>query len=391
MRRIRWTRGLFVSAAVLGLVMSGAAGSLLGVCGPFTDVANDSFCSFVLEIFYVGLTTGTTPTTYNPSGTVSRLQMAAFLSRGVDATLKRGSRRAALKQFWTTQGGLALGVTTLSGVSFVESDGADLWLPRTGGSVSRVRASDGRLLESWTAAVSPFGVLPAMGKVFVTGQTTPARLYRIDPSQAAGSVAVVTSSVGEGPRGMAFDGGRIWTVNFGGVGDGSVTIVTPTPSVPWTTTSVALDSTHLAGIVYDGSNMWVTDFANGALFHLDSDGFFNLQVMVGSGPLYPAFDGSNIWVPNSASNSVTVVRASSGAVLATLTGNGLASPQAAAFDGQRILVTNTGDDMLSLWKAADFTPIGFFPTGSATSPTGVCSDGIHFWIALAGNGTLVRF
>ena len=63
-------------------------------------------------------------------------------------------------------------------------------------------------------------------------------------------------------------------------------------------------------------------------------------VTVGSGPNFPAFDGANIWVPNLASASVSVVRASSGAVLQTLTGNGLNFPQAAAFDGQRVLVTN---------------------------------------------------
>ena len=50
----------------------------------------------VLEIFSLGITTGTTATTYSPSENVTRLQMAAFLSRSVDGTLQRGSRRAAL-------------------------------------------------------------------------------------------------------------------------------------------------------------------------------------------------------------------------------------------------------------------------------------------------------
>src|SRR6185295_8060599 len=81
-------------------VIFGGASVLLGVCGPFTDVSDAGFCPFVLEIFTLGITTGTTPTTYDPTGTVSRLQMAAFLSRSVDGVLKRGSRRAALDQFW---------------------------------------------------------------------------------------------------------------------------------------------------------------------------------------------------------------------------------------------------------------------------------------------------
>src|SRR5262249_47637964 len=91
------------SLAAVGALLLGAATALLGTCGPFTDVAADVFCPFVLEIFYLGITTGTTATTYDPASNVSRLQMAAFLSRTVDGVLKRGSRRAILDQFWTTQ------------------------------------------------------------------------------------------------------------------------------------------------------------------------------------------------------------------------------------------------------------------------------------------------
>src|SRR6202048_1133756 len=90
-------------AASVLVVLLGASSVLFGVCGPFTDVAADAFCPFVLEIFYLGITTGTTPTTYDPTSNVNRLQMAAFLSRSVDGVLKRGGRRAALGQFWTTQ------------------------------------------------------------------------------------------------------------------------------------------------------------------------------------------------------------------------------------------------------------------------------------------------
>jgi hypothetical protein len=39
--------------------------------------------------------------------------MAAFLSRAVDTTLKRASRRAAVGQLWTTQNASALGMTTV--------------------------------------------------------------------------------------------------------------------------------------------------------------------------------------------------------------------------------------------------------------------------------------
>jgi DNA-binding beta-propeller fold protein YncE len=115
-----------------------------------------------------------------------------------------------------------------------------------------------------------------------------------------------------------------------------------------------------------------------------------VTVGVTGGAAYPAFDGANIWVPNAVDGSVVVVRASSGAVLQTLTGNGLNGPEAAAFDGQRVLVTNFSGNSVSLWKAADLTPIGTFPT-SAGGPWGACSDGINFWIALRNGGKIARF
>src|SRR5262245_23175442 len=115
---------LLVTAAMVAL---GAGSAMLGLCGPFNDVAPDAFCPFVLEVFPAAITTGLTATTYDPDGSVTRLQMAAFLSRSVDRTLQRASRRAALEQFWTTQGPYNVGITNLGYTPrFVKSDGTDL-------------------------------------------------------------------------------------------------------------------------------------------------------------------------------------------------------------------------------------------------------------------------
>jgi hypothetical protein len=360
----------------------------LGVCGPFADVSDSAFCPFILEILTLGITTGTTPSTYDPTAPVSRLQMAAFLSRTVDGALKRGSRRAALDQFWTTQNASALALTTLGiNPALLKSDGSDIWVANAGSdSVSRVRGSDGKLLETWTAG-NANGVLVAMGRVFVTGQTAPGNLYRIDPSQAAGIATTVASSLGNFPIDIAFDGLRIWTANTLG---GSVSIVTPAATIPWSVTTVTTGYGSI-GILYDGANIWVTNQLADTLLKLDSTGSILQTVTVGSSPDFAAFDGVNIWVPNNGSHSVSVVRASSGAVLQTLTGNGLNFPIAAAFDGQRVLVTNSTGNSVSLWKAADLTPIGSFATGSGTAPGGACSDGVNFWIVLFNARQLARF
>ncbi|HKF43151.1 MAG TPA: S-layer homology domain-containing protein [Thermoanaerobaculia bacterium] len=371
-------------------VFAGFAQMLLGLCGPFTDVAADVFCPFVLEIFYLGITTGTSATTYDPTSNVSRLQMAAFLSRTVDGVLKRGSRRAALDQFWTTQNATVLGLTTVgTAPTFVACDGADVWVSNLFAStVSRVRGSDGRLLETWSGAVNASGVIAAMGRIIVGGNTAPnGSLYQIDPSQTAGAVTTVASNLGSQPIGITFDGSRIWTANSVG---NSVSIVTPTSTAPWTVTTVTTGFSSPNGILYDGANIWVTDEIANALFKLNSSGAILQTVTVGVNPFHSVFDGGNIWVPNS-SDSVSVVRVSTGAILQTLTGNGLNGPKTAAFDGQRVLITNTVGASVSLWKAADLTPIGVFSTGTGNSPFGAASDGVNFWITLEGAAQLARF
>jgi len=372
----------------------------VGTCGgatttvPFTDVAGNPFFCQIAEAYFSALTNGTTPTTYSPGLAVPRDQMAAFVTRTLDRSLQRGSRRAALKQFWTPTSPDGIGLTTVGSLpELVESDGADIWVANVNDdTVSRVRASDGKLLETWTGAPNAFGVKAVKGLIFVTGANDPAgSLYQIDPSQPPGAVTTVSSSLGRVPGGIAFDGARIWTVNGGGLGVSSVSIVTLNPV---TVTTVTAGFTKLRGIVFDGANMWVTERGTmpGKLYKLDSNGaIIQTVIMGGDVPANPAFDGTNIWVPNLNSDTVTVVRAATGVVLATLSGNGLSGPTTAAFDGERILITNSVGNSVSLWKATDLTPIGVFGTGVTTSPVGACSDGLNFWITLFGADQLARF
>jgi hypothetical protein len=358
---------------------------------PFTDVQGNSlFCS-IAQIYFQGITLGTTPTTYSPADNVRRDQMAAFLARTQNSALNRGSRRAAHNQFWTTmpqytvtQGTGMLGTTSIVGnLRGVASDGADLWVADPINSrVSRVRGSDGKLLETWTGATFAFGVLVAMGRVFVTGSTNPGRLYVIDPSQPAGAVTTLSSGLGIAPQGIAFDGAKIWVAN-----DFSVSIITP--GAPFTVSNVT-GFDVMNGILYDGANIWVAETnIPGKLKKLNASGAVIATVTVGNSPDSPVYDGTNIWVPNYDSNSVSVVRPSDGVVLAVLTGNGLNGPITAAFDGQRILVTNYSGNNVSLWRAADFAPLGSFSTGVGSAPYGACSDGLYFWITLTGK--LARF
>jgi hypothetical protein len=360
---------------------------------PFMDVASSPFFCQIAGAYFSGLTVGTSATTFTPSQPVSREQMTAFITRTQDTTLRRAACRAALGQWATPVGLLPTAMTTVGvGPKSVQSDGADLWVANeTSDSVSRVRASDGKLLGTWTGADFAQSVLVAMGRVFVTGGLgSSSKLYMIDPTQAPGPVTTVSDSLGDDAEEMTFDGQRIWTAN-----DNSVSIVTPGPSLPWATTTIPM-SANIGGIIFDGFNIWVTNFSDNTVVKLDSNGSVIQAVPVTGLPAgSPAFDGTNLWIPAISPSAVTVVRASNGTVLATLTGNGLSDPKAGAFDGERMLFVCPNTKKISIWKATSLTPMGSFSTESNVFPTGVCSDGLNFWITLlsqvSASGKLARF
>jgi hypothetical protein len=403
---MKLNRSIFVRAVVLVslmaslTVLSSKLKADTGDCGgvtitlPFTDVMGNAFFCQIAAAYFSGLTNGATATTYSPGNVVTREQMAAFTTRTLDQSLKRGSQRAVAKKWWTPQDASSLTLTDVGDFpQQVEFDGTDLWVTNSNsGSVMRIRPSDGKLLDTWTGATNAFGIVAAMGRIFVTGQMTPGNLYMIDPTQPAGAVTPLANSLGNGPVSIAFDGSRIWTANT----SGSVSIVSLNPTM---VTTVPTGFTDTVGILYDGAHMWVSDQSANILLKLNSDGSIAQTINVGNGPTFPVFDGTNIWAPNQGSNSVTMVRVKDAVgnplatpfVLATLISNGLSGPVTAAFDGERILVTNLSGHSVSLWKAADLTPLGSFPTGIGTTPTGACSDGLNFWITLHGADKLARF
>lgn len=367
-----------------------------GSCGgpvvtlPFTDVMGNPFFCDIAEAYFSGLSNGTSPTTYSPSANVPREQMAAFITRTLDQSLRRGSPRAALDQFWTTTPHytLNLGVTSFasSTLQYVKSDGTDVWVADSSGDrVFRVRASDGDLIGTWTGADAATGVLCAMGRVFVTGHlgSPTGSLYMIDPTAAPGAVTTVATGL-DFPSGIGFDGNKIWLGT-----NTTISIVTPAAAPPWSVTTVS-GFVSTRGFVFDGTNMWLAE-SSGVLKKLDASGNVLQTVTTGALSQLPVFDGRNIWVPNQSANTITVVRPSDGLVLATLSGNGLNSPHAAAFDGERILVANLDGSSVSLWNATDLSPLGTVSMGASTQPNGVCSDGQQFFITLQNVDKLVRF
>jgi len=391
-RSLRGRFALILTVALCAVLAGGASRVVQDQCGPFTDVT-PGFCPYILEIYYLGITVGTSATTFSPDEPLTRGQGAVFVAKGINQTLARSSRRAALGQWWTTtpHDDLGLGVTAVPGFSTeVACDGADVWVSSLLGTITRIRASDGKVLDSWTGASNAREILVAMGRVFAVDSDLgdPGVLYMIDPSQPSGAVTVAATGFGSTLTGLAFDGSRLWTSHQGGV-----SIITPGASLPWSVTTTAVGPNGLSGIVFDGANMWVTDATAGTLMKLDANAAIVQTVPVGGLPNHMLFDGANLWILNNTfggPTTITVVQASSGAVLTSLSGNGLTVPLEAAFDGERVLVSNAGESV-SLWRAADLSPIGTASFTIGSEPTGVCSDGLNFWVSLAGVNQLARF
>jgi len=381
--------------APIGLVaaLAGAAtGAMQDVCGPFTDVS-PALCPYVLEMYYLGVTAGTSPTTFSPDSVVTRGQAAVFVSKGVNQAIARSSRRAALGQWWTRVDDQIsqIGWTQVADYPGLPiADGADIWVPgQVPGEVSRVRASDGKLLETWTGAEEATSALAAMGRIFITGATAQGTLFMIDPAQPVGEVVTVADNLGGGEfggtRSLAFDGSRIWTAQAG-------TPFIPIPPYPlysiaivtpgsWDVQTITDGFTHPVAVVFDGTSIWVVDVGPPLLLKkLDAAGAVVQAVPIPSVSDYfvrPTFDGANIWVPSGDTHTVTVIRAATGEVVATLSAPGVAGT--AAFDGSRVL---TGSE---LWDAQTLQHLGTTPAGPA------CSDGVNFWFAVeSAPGYLVR-
>jgi S-layer homology domain len=174
---------------------TGATGSFGGanVTVPFTDVPATNISCSIAAAYFSGLTNGTTATTYSPATAVSREQMAAFITRTLYQSLRRGSRRAALKQFGSPRNSISLPSTVVGdGPIGVECDGADLWVVNDGSdTISRVRASDGRLLGTWTGAK-----FEAEAKQF----DDCASVYHDIRCPACGTTAIDTSRVNQSYR-----------------------------------------------------------------------------------------------------------------------------------------------------------------------------------------------
>jgi len=123
-------------------------------------------------------------------------------------------------------------------------------------------------------------------------------------------------AVGQQPYGVAFDGGNIWSANYG---EGTVTKLRASDGKPLGTFKVGHTPWWMT---FDGSNIWVPDGVSQVVKLRACDGSVAGTFTVGNGPIATAFDGANVWVTNyggtnGTDGTVSKLRASDGKVLGT--------------------------------------------------------------------------
>ena len=188
-----------------------------------------------------------------------------------------------------------------------------------------------------------------------------------------------TVNVGDGPRGVAFDGTYIWVANRD---DGTVSKINPVTGTV-IGTPIAVGSQPL-GVAFDGTNIWVTNNGSNNVSKIDPATNTVTATVTGlSFPAGVAFDGTNIWVTNG--DSMSKIDPVTGTVVGAPIAVG-AAPDGVAFDGTNIWVTNSVSNNVS-----KINPDGTVTNLSVGSmPRGVAFDGTNIWVANAGTGSMSK-
>jgi hypothetical protein len=96
------------------------------------------------------------------------------------------------------------------GIAF---DGGNIWVANwTSNNVTKLRASDGANLGTYSVGINPYGVAFDGANIWVTIYGS----HNVTKLRASDGANLGTYSVGSYPTGVAFDGANIWVANTAG-------------------------------------------------------------------------------------------------------------------------------------------------------------------------------
>jgi len=274
----------------------------------------------------------------------------------------------------------------------VASDGPHIWVAcRGANSMQEFNANDGRPLRTITDSVelaNPENLIFDGQNIWVSNSSVNRGM--LTKVRASDGVVLRTYTVGSGPYGMVFDGASVWVANYKSNNLSKVNVRTGQ-----VTNDIRLDGCHLPDALgFDGSHIWVNCGDDKAVQELDLNGVFLHTVKVDSHPYSFAFDGSNMWVVNVTGNSVTKISAmptqpcpSPPCVVGSYSVG--AHPQGVVFDSKYIWVSNRYENSLTKLSASDGR---FVETITGLSSPGLMAfGGGNIWVTEAPADRVSKF
>ena len=286
-------RILIVPVLIVFLVAAGAASIALANCGPFTDVGS-LVCPFALDIYFLGVTAGTTSTTYSPNNSVTRGQMAIFMG----ALYNQIKRTENSYRFLTGQGSypfsgsdrLATTANTNAPDGFA-TDGYYDYVANQGNNKIDIfvrGAGYPASFASYTTA-TPNNRLACDGfNLYAT------EVYGTNVKSINLATGVVNDTLSTVPTGASdIIVGQDWLAV---TTDSGVSFVPKGGGAP---TNVAIAG-GAAGVAYDGQNYWVSTWG-GHLLNMDycACNIYHDVTLPTTPGYYLAYDGQIVWVPES--------------------------------------------------------------------------------------------
>ncbi|HZS18529.1 MAG TPA: hypothetical protein VFA51_11420 [Candidatus Udaeobacter sp.] len=180
-------------------------------------------------------------------------------------------------------------------------DGTNIWVSTLESHVIKMRASDGVVLGDYSTTT---GSSPCLHLAFDGANVWVTNNYynTVSKLRATDGELLGTFSVGHYPIGVTFDGSSIWVTSSG---DDYITKLRASDGV---FLGRARMGAAPSDVTFDGRHIWVANVDDGTATALgDYRGVIHRTFRVGDAPQNILFDGTNIWVANFYSATVTKI------------------------------------------------------------------------------------
>ncbi len=183
-----------------------------------------------------------------------------------------------------------------------------------------------------------------------------------------------------GPAGIVYDGTHLWVTN---TSTDNLARIDPATG---TGTIVALPSgaEDPRGIVYDGTWLWTANKNN--LTRVDPDTGAGTNFSLPSGPL--VFDGTSLWAAHGG-NKVTRIDRSTGVGTTFALPAGAEFVSDIAFDGTQLWTANHGSNNVTRIDPATGAGSNFALPADAVQPGSIGFDGTFVWVTNSSNVTRI--